>query len=67
MPRFVSSGNVAFDAAASAESEIERRAEAFTAYVPTGKGPVFMQRIERAFGRDVATRTLDTVARCAAA
>lgn len=41
--------------------------EAFTAYVPTDKGPVFMQLIERAFGSDVTTRTLDTVAKCAAA
>jgi len=41
--------------------------EAFTAYVRTDKGPVFMQLIERAFGSDVTTRTLDTVARCAAA
>lgn len=41
--------------------------EAFTAYVPTDKGPVFMNLIERAFGTEVTTRTLDTVARCAAA
>lgn len=41
--------------------------EAFTAYVRTDKGPVFMQLIERAFGSDVTTRTLDTVAKCAAA
>jgi len=41
--------------------------EAFTAYVRTDKGPVFMQLIERAFGSEVTTRTLDTVARCAAA
>ena len=41
--------------------------EVFTAYLPTDKGPVFMQLIERAFGTDVTTRTLDTVARCAAA
>jgi uncharacterized protein (DUF1697 family) len=41
--------------------------EAFTAYVPTDKGPVFMTLIERAFGLDVTTRTVETVARCAAA
>jgi uncharacterized protein (DUF1697 family) len=41
--------------------------EVFTAYVPTDKGPVFMTLIERAFGTDVTTRTLDTVVRCAAA
>jgi uncharacterized protein (DUF1697 family) len=40
--------------------------EIFTAYLPTEKGPVFMQLIERAFGTEVTTRTLDTVARCAA-
>ncbi len=41
--------------------------EVFSAYVPTDKGPVFMQLIEQAFGTDVTTRTIDTVARCAAA
>ena len=41
--------------------------EAFTAYRPTGKGPVFMKLIDTAFGTDVTTRTWDTVARCAAA
>ena len=44
-----------------------RGREAVTAYVPVDKGPVFMTLIEKAFGRDVTTRTLDTVARCAAA
>ena len=41
--------------------------EAFTAYFPSDKGPVFMTLIEKAFGKDVTTRTLDTVAKCAAA
>lgn len=41
--------------------------EAFSAYVATDKGPVFMKLIETAFGRDVTTRTWDTVARCAKA
>jgi uncharacterized protein (DUF1697 family) len=41
--------------------------EAFTAYRPTDKGPVFMKLIESAFGTDVTTRTWDTVVRCAAA
>ncbi len=41
--------------------------EAFTAYIPTDKGPVFMTLIEKAFGKNVTTRTLDTVAKCAAA
>jgi uncharacterized protein (DUF1697 family) len=41
--------------------------EVFTAYVPTEKGPVFMNLIERAFGKDVTTRTRETVVKCAAA
>lgn len=41
--------------------------EVFTAYVPTDKGPVFMNLIERAFGTEVTTRTWDTVAKCAEA
>ena len=45
----------------------QRGREVFTAYVPTGKGPVFMRLIERAFGDEVTTRTWETVARCAAA
>lgn len=40
--------------------------EVYTAYVPTDRGPVFMQLIGQAFGVDVTTRTLATVARCAA-
>ena len=41
--------------------------EIFTAYMPTPKGPVFMALIERAFGTNVTTRTLETVAKCAVA
>jgi uncharacterized protein (DUF1697 family) len=41
--------------------------EAFTAYVPGDKGPVFMKLIENAFGKDVTTRTWDTVRKCAVA
>lgn len=42
--------------------------EVFSAYIPDAdKGPVFMVLIERAFGKDITTRTLDTVAKCAAA
>jgi uncharacterized protein (DUF1697 family) len=44
-----------------------RGREAFTAYRLTDKGPVFMALIEQAFGKNVTTRTLDTVAKCAAA
>jgi uncharacterized protein (DUF1697 family) len=41
--------------------------EAFTAYVPSEKGPVFMVLIQKAFGTDVTTRTWDTVGKCAIA
>jgi len=41
--------------------------EAFSAYVPGPKGPVFMILLERTFGTDVTTRTLDTVRKCASA
>jgi uncharacterized protein (DUF1697 family) len=41
--------------------------EIFTAYVPSARGAVFMRLIERTFGRDVTTRTWDTVRKCAAA
>ena len=47
---------------------LERRGgEVYTAYEATAKGPVFMQLIERHFGRDITTRTLDTVRKCAGA
>ena len=39
--------------------------EAFTAYIPTDRGPVFMGLLERAFGKEITTRTLETVAKCA--
>ena len=35
--------------------------EIFGAYVPSPKGPVFMTLIERTFGKDVTTRTWETV------
>lgn len=41
--------------------------EVFSAYLPSDKGPVFMRLIEKAFDRDVTTRTWETVAKCAAA
>ena len=43
------------------------RTEVFSAYVPNAKGPVFMSLLERTFGKEITTRTLDTVRRCAAA
>lgn len=42
--------------------------EVLCAYVPSPKGAVFMGHIERMFGKDVTTRTWDTVRKvCAAA
>src|SRR5213594_3720173 len=37
--------------------------EVFTAYVRSPKGPVFMTLIEKTFGKDLTTRTWDTVAK----
>lgn len=39
--------------------------EIFSAYLPNPKGPVFMEIIEKNFGKDVTTRTWDTVRKCA--
>jgi uncharacterized protein (DUF1697 family) len=39
--------------------------EAYTAYVPSADGPIFMKMIEQTFGKDVTTRTWDTVKKCA--
>ena len=41
--------------------------EVFSVYVPGPRGPVFMQLIEKTFGRDVTTRTWDTVRKVSAA
>ena len=35
------------------------------AYTPTPRGPVFMSLIETTFGKDVTTRTWDTIRRVA--
>ncbi|HJV59708.1 MAG TPA: DUF1697 domain-containing protein [Albitalea sp.] len=40
-------------------------AHVLSAYVPNDKGPVFMALLERTFGKDITTRTLDTVRKCA--
>ena len=37
----------------------------FSDYLRTPKGPVFMTLIEKTFGKEVTTRTWDTVAKCA--
>lgn len=39
--------------------------EIFSAYLPNPKGPVFMALIDKTFGKDVTTRTWDTVAKVA--
>lgn len=43
------------------------RRELYSAYVPSPKGPVFMQLIEKTFGKDVTTRTWDTLQKVARA
>jgi uncharacterized protein (DUF1697 family) len=40
--------------------------EIYTYYVPSPRGPVFMTLIEKTFGKDVTTRTWDTVKKLAA-
>lgn len=37
----------------------------FTAYVPQPNNPVFMTLIDKTFGKNVTTRTWDTVGKCA--
>lgn len=44
-----------------------RGREAYTAYVAGPLGPVFMTMIEKTFGKDVTTRTWDTVRKCSLA
>lgn len=41
--------------------------EVLSSYVPGPKGPVFMALLERTFGKNITTRTLDTVRKCAVA
>ena len=41
--------------------------EIFSAYVPQANNPAFMALIEKTFGKEVTTRTWDTVRKCAAA
>ena len=41
--------------------------EVFSAYVPSPRGPVFMTLIEKTFGKDVTTRTWDTIKKVVAA
>ena len=41
--------------------------EVFAAYTPSDNGPEFMRLIEGTFGREITTRTWETVRKCAAA
>ncbi|KRB84237.1 DUF1697 domain-containing protein [Duganella sp. Root198D2] len=41
--------------------------QVFSTYLPSSDGPVFMRLIEKTFGKDITTRTWDTVRKCAAA
>jgi uncharacterized protein (DUF1697 family) len=42
-------------------------AEVLSAYLPGSKGTVLMSMLERTFGSDITTRTLETVRKCARA
>ena len=44
-----------------------RGREILSVYVPGPKGPVFMGLLEKTFGKDITTRTWETVRKCAAA
>ena len=51
-----------------ASAFLQRGREIYSAYIPNPQnGPVFMRLIESAFGKDITTRTWDTVRKCAAA
>ncbi|TLY51793.1 MAG: DUF1697 domain-containing protein [Gammaproteobacteria bacterium] len=41
--------------------------EIFTVYTPNPGNPAFMALLEKAFGKDITTRTWETVKKCAAA
>jgi len=42
-----------------------RGREVLTAYVPSPKGPVFMTLLEKTFGKEITTRTWDTIGKIA--
>ncbi|MBM0104372.1 DUF1697 domain-containing protein [Steroidobacter sp. S1-65] len=44
-----------------------RGQEVLTSYVPHPGSPEFMRLLEKTFGKDITTRTLDTVKKCATA
>lgn len=41
--------------------------DVLSAYIPLENDPAFMRLLEKTFGTDITTRTLDTVKKCAAA
>jgi uncharacterized protein (DUF1697 family) len=45
----------------------QQGSEVFSAYLPSPKGPVFMVLIEKTFGRELTTRTWDSVTKVARA
>lgn len=45
----------------------ERESEVFSLYMPGRRGSAFLARLEKALGKDVTTRTWDTVRKCASA
>ena len=51
-----------------ASAFLQRGREVYCAYVPNPQnGPVFMKLIETAYGKDITTRTWETVRKCAKA
>lgn len=44
-----------------------RGKDVLSAYIPLENDPAFMRLLEKTFGKDITTRTLDTVKKCAAA
>lgn len=44
-----------------------REREVFSTYAPHPRGPVFMGLLEKTFGKDITTRTWDTLVKCAKA
>lgn len=43
------------------------RTEVYSAYIPDDKASAFMALLERKFGKDITTRTLETVRKCSLA
>ena len=69
----LSSGNVVFDAPAAQAAKLECTIEAAMqeqldhSYVPSPRGPAFMQLLEKTFGKEITTRTWETLEKVARA